>query len=135
MKGAFTSSATIGVTATQIVGSSYTRKRLIFHPPANNRVTISDSPAPALDAGPTLQQGQSPLVYDSAIDEELPTSPFFAIANVAGVVIGITEVHWDKAVHLDAAGRPTTQPVQQYPYQPFSLVGAQGGQAQVDGIR
>jgi len=84
---------TVGVTAGQIVGGAYTRRLLTFHPPANNRVTISMSPSPAIDAGPTLQQGQAPLVYHAEKGAGPATLPWYAIANVAGVVIGITEEH------------------------------------------
>lgn len=83
---------TVGVTASQIVGAAYTRRRIKFHPPANNRVTISQDPNPVLDAGPTLQQAQAPVEYADEDGYSGVAGPWYAIANVAGVTIGITEV-------------------------------------------
>lgn len=120
MKGGFTSSAAVGVAATQVVAASYTRKRLVFHPPASGRITISDSPNPTLDGGPTLIAGTPALIFDTDKDEEITTSPFYAIGSAAGLTLGITEVHWDKPIAFGPNARPATQPVSLYPYAPFS---------------
>jgi hypothetical protein len=91
MRGGSLYSAVIGVTSVQIAVASPRRRRITFHPPANNRVTISQDPPVVLDAGPTLQQSQAPLTYDYEDYGDVVCGQFFGIANVAGVTIGITE--------------------------------------------
>jgi hypothetical protein len=82
---------TVGTTAAQIIGADPFRTRIIFHAHANNRITISDKAGPVLDSGPTLRPAGNDIVYCVAEVGLLTTKPFYAVASVAGVVIGITE--------------------------------------------
>lgn len=91
MPGGFAGSFTAGVAAARVLDRSHVRKRITFFPPANNRVTVQPRAAPtAIDAGPTLQQAGAPITYvgPDAMAE------IFAIANIAGVVIGFYEEYY-----------------------------------------
>jgi hypothetical protein len=82
---------TVGTSAIQVVGASYRRRAIVFHPPASNRITIGINPGITIDAGPTLQQGQTALKYTEAYEGDLAHTQFFAVASAAGTILGITE--------------------------------------------
>jgi hypothetical protein len=103
VKQGTTYAKTVGTSSVQLCDADPFRTRLIFHPNANNRVTISDHSGVVLDAGPTLQPGQAPLVWCVAEVGLLVTKQLFAIASVAGVVVGITEASAESQAEFDAS--------------------------------
>jgi len=118
MTGSQLSSVTVGATTTFIVGGSYARRALIFHPPANNRVTLSNDATVVLDMGPTLQQGQAPLVLTMEQHGDVVQMPWNGISNLAGTVIGVTEVFGPWPLQDDSAGPVDTTIKPNFPNYP-----------------
>lgn len=84
-------SATIGATATTVLGANAHRRRLVISPPNAGRVTLSFNNTATLDGGITIQAGTSPRTISREEYGDLIRGPVSAIADAAGRTVGILE--------------------------------------------
>lgn len=84
-------SATIGATATTIIGANAHRRRLVISPPSGGRVTLAFNGAAVLDQGLTIQTGTTPRTISREEYGDIIRGPVSAIADGAGRTVGILE--------------------------------------------
>lgn len=84
-------SATVGATASTILGANAHRRRLVISPPSAGRVTITFNNAATLDAGLTIQTGVQPKTISREEYGDIIRGTVSAIADAAGRTIGVLE--------------------------------------------
>lgn len=82
----------VGVASQELVGGSNNRVGLLIFGGTAGRVTISNDSPVVLDNGATFVQSATPIQLWREQAGGVVNAPFFAIAAVAGTVVGIIEV-------------------------------------------
>ena len=83
--------ATVGATASTVLGANAHRRKLTISPPSAGRVTIVFNSAAVLDQGETIQVGTSPRTFTREDVGDLLRGTVSMIADAAGRTVGINE--------------------------------------------